>query len=338
MDVEKGQSPNGILIAANPHSGAMDRRPMLESLAARLNSVGYEPHLCYQMDQWGTLASQMQREGKLRAAISAGGDGTLAALVNRISPEVPVLVVPMGTENLLAKHFGLTAEIEDILNVLHFGKTIQIDAGEANGRLFLVMFSCGFDAAVVSRMHLERKGHINHWSWAKPIWQTVQTYRYPTVQIDSPAWHPLVVARGDRPKNVVDILQNGEVTEAKSIAFEAKWVFVFNVPRYAAGLPIADHALDDDGLLDVCTFRSGSLWSGLQYLWAIFTRSHKRLADCTIGKCKALQLRSTQEVPYQVDGDYGGNLPVQIQVIPARVRLLVPRQSLRSEEQSSGAT
>lgn len=314
---------NAILIAANPHSGSMDRRPLLETLATRLREEGYEPHLCYQMAQWGVLASQLQEEGRLKFVISAGGDGTLAAVVNQLAAEVPILVVPLGTENLLAKHFGLTANIEDILTVTRAGKEVRIDAGKVNGRLFLVMFSCGFDAAVVSRMHTERKGHISRWSWAKPIWQTIQSYRYPLVQVRSADWRGLPTPKKVRHEGIRAELQNGVPQEPSEIDFEAKWVFVFNVPRYAAGLPIAEEALDDDGLLDVCTFRGGSLWLGLMYLWAILTRSHKRHSDCRIGKCEALRLESRQEVPYQIDGDYGGVLPVEIQVIPNRVTLWI---------------
>lgn len=314
---------NAILIAANPHSGSMDRRPLLEKLATRLREEGYEPQLCYEMSQWGVLASQLQVEGRLKFVISAGGDGTLAAVVNQLSPDIPILVVPLGTENLLAKHFGLTANIEDILGVTRAGKEVRIDAGKVNGRLFLVMFSCGFDAAVVSRMHNERKGHISRWSWAKPIWQTIQSYRYPLMQVRSGDWRGLPTPKKVRQEGIRAELQTGVPSVPGEIEFEAKWVFVFNVPRYAAGLPIAEDAVDDDGLLDVCTFRGGSLWLGLMYLWAIFTRSHKRHSDCRIGKCEALRLESRQEVPYQIDGDYGGVLPVEVQVIPNRVTLWI---------------
>lgn len=312
-----------ILIAANPHSGSTDRRPLLEALAGRLRDEGFEPLISYDMQQWGNLAEQLQAEGKLKLVVSAGGDGTLGAVVNKLSPKIPILVVPLGTENLLAKHFGLTANIEEILAVIRSGRELHIDAGQANGRLFLVMFSCGFDAAVVSRMHSERKGHISRWSWAKPIWQTIQSYRYPRVRLRSDNWRGLPTPKKVREERILAELQNGVPEKPAEIEFEARWVFVFNVPRYAAGLPIADHAVDDDGLLDVCTFRGGSLWLGLMYLWAIFTRSHKRHSDCRIGKCEALRLESRQEVPYQIDGDYGGVLPVEIQVIPNRVTLWI---------------
>ncbi len=312
-----------ILIAANPHSGAIDRRPFLAELAERLCGEGYDAQLCFELSKWGKLAAELQAQGRLKLVISAGGDGTLAAVVNELSPTVPVLVVPLGTENLLAKHFGLSARLDDVLEVIKTGKSIAIDAGEANGRLFLVMFSCGFDAAVVSRMHQQRKGHISRWSWAGPIWRTITSYRYPKVHLKSDGWRALPTPRNAKAERILQELQTGQAEEAAAVDFDARWVFVFNVPRYAGGLPIAEHAVDDDGFLDVCTFRGGSLWLGLLYLWAVITRSHKRHSDCRIGKCESLRLESKHEVPYQLDGDYGGVLPVDIRVLPKRVNLWI---------------
>jgi diacylglycerol kinase family enzyme len=328
-----------VLVAANPHSGAMDRRPLLEQLCRTLQTAGFEAELCYQIDSWQEKAAALQSEDTLAAVISAGGDGTLAAVVNRIDRQVPILVFPLGTENLLSKHYGLSADIDLAVDVLSRGKCIGIDAGEVNGRLFLVMLSCGFDAAVVGRMHLERRGHISHWTWAKPIWDTVRSYRYPAIQVRSEDWQEIAKEnRSDGQSHVVrrsstDVLPKIDSPDGrekltgdngKSIKFSAGWVFVFNVPRYAAGLPIADDAVDDDGLLDVCTFQGGSTFRGLSYLWAILWRSHRQLQDCRVGRCKSIVLESKDEVPYQVDGDYGGVLPIEVRVIPQRVRLLVP--------------
>jgi diacylglycerol kinase (ATP) len=328
-----------VLVAANPHSGAVDRRPLLEELCRALEAAGFETDLCYQLDSWQSKAAELLSEGTLAAVISAGGDGTLAAVVNRVDRGVPILVFPLGTENLLSKHYGLTADIDLAVKVLLRGNWIGIDAGEVNGRLFLVMLSCGFDAAVVGRMHSERRGHISHWTWAKPIWDTVRSYRYPAIQVRSADWREIgpenrslgpsseVRRNSDDALSKIDSSDDQRESTGENggtVEFSAGWVFVFNVPRYAAGLPIADDAVDNDGLLDICTFQGGSTCRGLSYLWAILRRSHRRLRDCRVGRCKSIVLDSLDEVPYQVDGDYGGVLPIEVRVIPQRVRLLVP--------------
>jgi len=68
----------------------------------------------------------------------------------------------------------------------------------------------------------------------------------------------------------------------------------------------------------------------LRYATAVYLRRHHRLADCTITRVRRLRIESDEEVPYQLDGDPGGVLPVEIEVVSKRLTLLVP-----SEETSS---
>jgi diacylglycerol kinase family enzyme len=37
-----------------------------------------------------------------------------------------------------------------------------------------------------------------------------------------------------------------------------------------------------------------------------------------------LRIAADEDVPYQLDGDPGGMLPVEVEVLPGRVSLLVP--------------
>jgi diacylglycerol kinase family enzyme len=101
-------------------------------------------------------------------------------------------------------------------------------------------------------------------------------------------------------------------------------VFVLNLPRYAIGLRIAPQARGDDGLLDVCTFRNGSLVKGLWYLGGVILGQHQRWQDCAMRQVRQLRIESDVPVPYQLDGDPGGMLPLEIDVLPARVCVICP--------------
>ncbi|MGC4002636.1 MAG: diacylglycerol kinase family protein [Pirellulales bacterium] len=61
------------------------------------------------MSSFAELDERVERDlraGTLRAVVAAGGDGTLNALVNRLPAETPFLMLPLGTENLVAKYLG----------------------------------------------------------------------------------------------------------------------------------------------------------------------------------------------------------------------------------------
>ena len=98
--------PLHILIAANPKSGAVSRPELLDGLRDSLIGDGFTVDVCTCLDQVERQAVELHDAGRLRAVVSAGGDGTAAALANRITSQIPLLIFPMGTENLLAKHLA----------------------------------------------------------------------------------------------------------------------------------------------------------------------------------------------------------------------------------------
>jgi diacylglycerol kinase family enzyme len=104
-----------------------------------------------------------------------------------------------------------------------------------------------------------------------------------------------------------------------------RWLFGFNLPLYALGLPIAPDAVGTDGLLDVCTFERGAVWSIARYLWHVVRRIHLTLPDAALCRTSRFRLEPTTSasVAYQIDGDYGGTLPVHVEVLPGQLKLLV---------------
>jgi diacylglycerol kinase (ATP) len=157
-------------------------------------------------------------------------------------------------------------------------------------------------------MQGEPAGNIRHWSYLKPIWQAIRSYQYPELRVrcapaagdiacDSPAW--------------------GE-------PIRCRWVFAFNLPKYGFGLKFAPSASGTDGEIDVCTFRRGGLVPGLGYLSSIVLGFHRRLAGCEYMKCSRVRIESDELVHYELDGDPGGMLPVELEVVPRRLRLIVP--------------
>ena len=53
-------------------------------------------------------AAQLLTAGQLRAVVAAGGDGTIRLIAEQTPPGTPLVVLPLGTENLLARYLELT--------------------------------------------------------------------------------------------------------------------------------------------------------------------------------------------------------------------------------------
>jgi YegS/Rv2252/BmrU family lipid kinase len=300
-------SAERILLVTNPHAGSRSRSALIDQLIHGLETDGFVVEIMTDLAELGVRTARTDAS-RIRAIIAAGGDGTVSEVVNRTTPATPVAVLPLGTENLLAKYLGIRQDVDQVRHVIGQGATVQLDAGRAGTRIFLLMAGCGFDAEVVRRLHQERTGHIHHLSYAKPILDSIRSYEYPELRVYC---EPLSESPADSQPH------------RDQPYISARWVFVVNLPRYAAGLQIVPDAVGTDGLLDVCTFKDGSLFSGLRYLSGILLGQHRSWGDCITQKARKLRIESVGDVPLQLDGDPAGRLPVEIESLPGRVKLIV---------------
>lgn len=287
-----------VIILTNPTAGASSGALIVGEVKLALEARGFSVLVIAKIDEAAECAKKLFHSGSLRTVVAAGGDGTLALLANHLPPEIPLTMLPLGTENLLAKYFGLTNNIQEVAGIVADGQVLQVDSGVANGKRFLLMASCGFDADVVTRMHQQRTGHIQRSSYAKPIWKSIRKYKYPE----------LLVYPDDYETPI-----------------KARWAFMFNFPCYAMGLPIIPWADATDGQFDLCTFRGGNLFNGLIYLAGILLRRHRGWRDTHFENFSRLRIESNGEVPYQLDGDPGGKLPLEISVVPHGLTILLPK-------------
>ncbi len=304
-----------MLVVSNPSAGARLRNEAVGNLIRCLASRGLVGEVVGDLQALETLAQRYHAAGQLRAVVAAGGDGTVAAIVNRTAPGVPVTVYPLGTANLLAGYFHIALDPMALAQTLVEGVALRLDAGLANGRIFLLMAGCGFDADVVERLHRKRNGqHITYWTYARPILESIRSYRYPDLRVQCAA------APG---------------FEWPSPARRARWAFLVNLPCYAGGLQLSPDAVGTDGLLDACTFSSGSFWHALRYLGYVALRRHRVLADFSSSLVARVRIESDEPVPYQLDGDPGGFLPLDIEVLPERVTMVAPLARLIALGQKS---
>jgi diacylglycerol kinase (ATP) len=297
-----------VLIGVNRSAGAGVRQDAADHLTRELAARGVEATTVDSLPELSRQSAETLNSGELRSVVAVGGDGTAAEIVNRTPAGTPVTIFPTGTENLLAKYLGIGKNAAEIAQMIADGRTAWLDAGRAGSRIFLLMASAGFDADVVHRLHTGRSGNIRHWSYLKPIWQAIRSYRYPELRV-----------------RCAPAVENGTTNSpAWGEPISCRWVFAFNLPKYGFGLKFAPAASGSDGEFDVCTFRRGGLLHGLGYLSSIVLGFHRRLAACEYVKCSRVRIESDEPVHFELDGDPGGSLPVELEVVPRRLRLIVP--------------
>ncbi|MFM7516013.1 MAG: diacylglycerol/lipid kinase family protein [Pirellula sp.] len=290
-----------IVIAANPKSGSSSGIGKAQGLKAELELRGWQVDLTTDLDQMEAMVGRYETQGQLRTVVSAGGDGTAAAVLNRISVEIPLTIFPLGSENLLAQQYCIPRDVGGIAQMVEGMAMRELDLFRANGRLFLIMVSVGFDAKVVQIVHENRRSHVTRWAYRLGILQAIWQYRWPPLEVQS--------LMGDRWEGIGS----------------SHWLFGFNVPRYAAGIHIMDEAIADDGLIDIGMLEGGSVWSGFWNYVRVAMGIHRRSKRWRETRVMGLRVSGPgDQVGYQIDGDYGGPLPLEIIYTGTKAKLVVP--------------
>jgi diacylglycerol kinase family enzyme len=314
---------NFVGIVANRGSGNGSSIRLVERLVRELVRVGIRAEIAWTPEERQALVAATAHDSRYRCLVAVGGDGTVSALIND-GPKVPITVLPAGTENLTAQHFGLRRNPAWLAAIIAEGLVARIDLGSAAGRRFMLMTGFGFDGDIVSRHHSSRTSRsgrakpTHRAAYVEPILRSSLFYRFPSIS--------------------VEVLDTG----AREI-LHGTTVFVFNLPRYALGLPFAPDASQDDGLLDLVVFRDPGPFQALYYLWRVFCGTHLHHPGVYHRRIRRVHVRSAESVPVQLDGDPAGSLAPpesvrpdigsdchgldkgwRIEVLPEAIELIVP--------------
>ena len=305
-----------VFIFANPIAGRGEGSGIARRLHSRLGAAGYDVHVVLERPDAFDVA-RLGGPEPVVAAIVIGGDGTLRAVAHRLFLDrdegggadapvdpPPLLVVPLGTANLMGRHLGLrwhpAALADQVARALARGRVVRIDTGRVNGRLFLLMAGVGFDAHVVHELDRMRRGPIQFASYIAPTMLALGAY----------AFAPLTATVDGRPV----------FGPAPAVAF------VGNLPEYGTGFPILPHARADDGVLDVCVMPCRSRGDLIRLFLKAAAGEHLRAEGVVYVKGRHVRIDSPEgtSVPVQVDGDPAGHTPAEIDLLPIRLPFIVP--------------
>lgn len=312
-----------VLIFANPIAG----RGLGEAIAYRVRDAlaggGYDARL------WLRPAAELTPDDltpDVSAAVAIGGDGTIRGVAERLydlarerneasggaapaeaSPAEPppLLIVPLGTANLMGRHLGIDWDDDhleaQVLAAVRGGRVVRVDAARANGHLFLLMAGVGFDGAVVHELSKVRRGPITMASYLAPAAKIAYGYTFPRIRV---------------------------TVDGRSVFGPERGVaFVGNVLEYGTGFPMLPHARPDDGLLDVCCMPCANLPEAARLFLLAAAGEHLQEEGVVYVRGKTVHVDAPGTpggVPVQVDGDAAGHTPLEVSLVAGRVGLIVP--------------
>ncbi|MFH1616064.1 MAG: diacylglycerol kinase family protein [Planctomycetota bacterium] len=291
-----------IAYIANPKAGSSGAKPLPVQFRQYLESKGFEVRYkpTVSLEHACELATEAAVDFSCALVAAAGGDGTIREVAHGLEgSDKPMLVVPCGTENLLANELGFDEKVSTTIKTFEEGCTHELDLGSANGKCFTSIAGFGFDGEIVKRVHGRRTGHIVHMDYFRPIWNTFWSYSFPNIAVE---------------------------IDAQAVFEGPALVFVGNISRYALGLEILHNARFDDGLLDVCIYKCRSRMRLVGHSFLTILKQHTKSDDVIYRQGRKITVSSdTRQVQTEIDGDPGPPMPVQIEVIPHAVKVLIPK-------------
>ena len=235
--------------------------------------------------------------------LASGGDGTIRAVAEGLrGTQVPLIVVPQGTGNLLARNLGVPlGDFEACARAAFFGSNRSIDLGVARivreddsetEHVFLVLAGMGLDARTISTTQPKLKKRLG---WLAYVDAGVRT-----------------MIR-DRPLQI-----QYSVNGAPSQSLSVYTVMVGNCGLLPGGVLLIPDAKFDDGMLDVVALRPLgpfawiSIWNKIGWENGVLRKSKtgRKIIDLTNDTKSVTYLRSERFAlsvpkpePVQLDGD-----------------------------------
>jgi YegS/Rv2252/BmrU family lipid kinase len=303
-----GTSERFVAIMGNPYSGAKDNRARVERLVNALHDLHIPTQIIWDLKAREQHLADTQWKTQCRCLIIAGGDGTVAG-VTSLCHDLPVAILPLGNENLLAKELGYTRDEIAIAQAIALGHMRRIDLGSVNGQTFTIMVTCGLDADVVQRVTQWRRTpdgqrRVKHHSYFKPTFESIFAYDFPQLHL---------------------------IADGKQV--DGYQLLVFNVNRYATGLDFVPDAKLDDGMLHWLVWKKPGRLNLLRLLWLVKRGRHIGHRHVVMGQAQKIEVVSSKPAAVQMDGDLLGQTPLAIHIEP-RILEVIDMQAASVDAQS----
>jgi YegS/Rv2252/BmrU family lipid kinase len=241
-------------------------------------------------------AQRAAEDGEVPVVMS--GDGLVGQVGGALAQTGATLgIIPGGRGNDLARVLGIPSEPAGSVAVLAEGHEREIDVGEANGRRFLCIASCGYDSdanRIANEVRIVRGNLV---------------YAYAAIRALA-AWKPAAFTL---------VLDGGD-----PIRFKGYSVAAANSRAFGGGMFIAPHAELDDGLLDVITVSYVSKLRYIRGLPKVFKGTHLENEEISERRAATVEISADRDIALWADGEHLTDLPATISTLKRALRVIAP--------------
>lgn len=238
-----------------------------------------------------------------KTVIAGGGDGTLNAVASALmGRDVALGILPLGTLNHFAKDLRIPLALDDAVRTIAAGHTVQVDAGEINGRLFLNNSSLGLYPDTVRERELQQK-RLGRGKWLAFLSAAMTALRrYPFLDLT--------------------ITLGGEVYRRRT-----PFIFIGNNDYSMEGFSIGERARLDGGNLSLYVVqRTGRMGLLALAVRALFGRLRQAKDFDMLFAREILITTRHRTIRVSTDGEVARmNPPLRYRILAGALKVIVPK-------------
>ena len=141
-----------ILFIINPNSAKRNRVRIANAIKKIISPKVFDVSVVYTESAGHAITlSKNAVIDRIDVIVAVGGDGTVNEVASQMINSSSTLgIVPLGSGNGLARHLGISLNIERAIELINKQNTSTIDTASVNGTPFVSIAGVGFDAFVAA--------------------------------------------------------------------------------------------------------------------------------------------------------------------------------------------
>lgn len=268
---------------------------MLNPFSRRGSQLGGEVHS--ELRRLGIEIARSGTSAGIDAIVVGGGDGTFARQIPRaLELDVPIGLIPLGTFNDLARTLAIPLAPRDACEVIAAARVRTIDVARVNDAYYVTEASIGISSRLARRQRRQDKQRFGFFAILVSLLQAVRHVR---------PFH-------------ADISYDGGRAHVRAMQLT-----VANGPRFGGFITVNDAAIDD-GRLDCYCVEIDNLVQFFSVAGAIAGGRRRSAEGLRTFRAPVFEIWTRRAHHITADGEPAGTTPARFEVLPKKLRVLVP--------------
>jgi YegS/Rv2252/BmrU family lipid kinase len=293
-----------MLAVINPVAGPRGSQGAVKDLMDRAGKLDIDLDVVETRPDLDGREAVATRPGEYDCYLVLGGDGTVMEVAEAaIENDVPMAILPRGTANAVAWHFGLPFDVGRALKVAVQGRPLKIDVARSPEQDFLIVAGLGYDAHVINDATRELKRRLGFLAYLYAALKNL----------------------GRRPYSFRIYLDGGEPIRARGAM-----AVIANIGTLAGNIRLVKKVSPLDGKLDLLVIAPPNFGAFVRMVfWGVLGRLQED-PRAQYFQAARIRVECRPSGPLEIDGNPidGKHREFSAEVLPQALTVMVPPEGM----------